>query len=521
MSVNIWVGGIRRSGIVARQYDESGTAGNTLSGSITAGTVYGISVDYSGNIFLAGNFSISTTYRVVVYNDSLVEQWKSSLGDAGRAITARASLGCYVNFTAPYNAYQFNGSGSDVWSKYDLGNGTGVATDTSDNAYFTHEYTVDSLIKYNSSGTYQWSKNHGGYLRCVAVDGSGNVVVGGDVSSGVSIRKFAADGTFAWNADHGATVRGIAADAAGNVYICGSASGGYTTRKYNGSGSLQWSANHGDTAYGIAVDSSGNVYTVGGGISTDNLVCYDSSGSVQWTRSHGNTLYAIDLAETTPPLALPALAMPLGLGVPDFARSHDLPALDLALALGVPELSAPPAPPVIDAARANLIFRCYLSGGTLLEVPMAFFQCRRRLGDSTWLTVDIPLFSAELWADIKSRGGNRIAIHAGYRAGLAGPEIIGGFIEATLTAWQHDITPFSATVRLTGRVVPTPFSPIARTLIGVSQRGKSGGRRTARAMLDFRIRPHDVIHDGASAWTAGSVTWTVGPGVGTMDVSEA
>ncbi len=519
MAVNIWVGGIRRSSVVARQYDESGAAGNTLSTAIKSGTVYGISVDSSGNIFLAGNFSISSsTYRVVVYNDSLVEQWKSNLGDTGRAITARAGLGCYVNFTAPYNAYQLDGSGSENWSKYDLGNGTGVATDASDNAYFTHEYTVDSLIKYNGSGTYQWSKNHGGYLRCVAIDGSGGVVVGGDVSSGVSIRKFAADGTFAWNADHGATVRGIAADAAGNVYICGSASGGYTTRKYNSSGSLQWSADHGDTAYGIAVDSAGNVYTVGGGISTSNLVCYDSAGSIQWTRSHGNTLYAIDLAETTPPLALPALAIPLSLGVPSFTRSHTIPSADIAMALGVPSFSSPSFPPVLSENSTDILFRLYLSGGALLQLPMESFQCRRRLGESTWLSVVVPGFDLKTWLDIKSRIGEKLAIYAGYRQ--SGTETIGLFLEATITDVQYERETRGASMQITARVTPTAYTTTARTLRGVSSRGKDGGKRTAKAAVDFLVRPNDTVSDGLYTFVAGSIVWRVSPHEATMLVTE-
>lgn len=523
MAVNIWVGGLRKSGIVARQYDETGAAGNTLSGGITSGTVCGVSVDSSGNVFLSGNFVISgTTHRVAVYDGSLAEQWKSTVGDVGWAIASRAGLGCYVNFGASaYKAYQFDGSGNVLWYKANSGAGTGVATDTGDNAYYTYEYVTNSVRKYDSSGTHQWSQNHGAYLRCVTTDSSGYVYVGGDISpSGISTIKYSSAGSYIWGVNHGNTVYGISVDNSGNVYTGGYKTGGYTTRKYNSGGSLQWSADHGDTVRGIAVDNSGHVYTVGGDISTPNLVCYSSSdGSIQWTKSHGGTLYSIGLTETAPPLELPGLAIPLSLGVPEFTRSHTIPSADIALALGVPSFSSPSAPPAISESSAGIFFRLYLSGEALLRLPMESFQCRRRLGESTWLDVVVPGFDLQTWLDIKSRVGEKLAIYAGYHQDRT--EAIGLFLEATITDAQYTREENGASMQITARVTPTAYTTTTRTLRGVSSRGKDGGKRTAKAAVDFLVRPNDTVSDGIYTFIAGSIVWRVSPHEATMRVTES
>jgi sugar lactone lactonase YvrE len=132
-------------------------------------------------------------------------------------------------------------------------------------------------VKYNSSGTKQWTKQLGSssddYANDVVTDSSGNAYVTGTTYGGL-------DGnTSAGNSDLFAV-------------------------KYNSSGTKQWTKQLGtsstDTANGVATDSSGNVYVAGGtyggldgntsaGVNDLFIVKYNSSGIKQWTNQLGSS----------------------------------------------------------------------------------------------------------------------------------------------------------------------------------------------------------------------------------------
>ena len=124
------------------------------------------------------------------------------------------------------------------------------------------------VVKYNSSGTKQWTKQLGSsssdYAKGVAVDSSGNVYAAGYTNGGL-------DG----NTNSGSN----------DLFVV----------KYNSSGTKQWTkqlGTSGGRAHGVAVDSSGNVYAAGytdGGLDGNTssggqdifLVKYNSSGVKQ------------------------------------------------------------------------------------------------------------------------------------------------------------------------------------------------------------------------------------------------
>jgi hypothetical protein len=201
------------------------------------------------------------------------------IGDTSGALDGNSHIGGYDIFV-----FKYDSSGNKIWSRqlgtnnYDFAQG--VATDSSGNVYVTG-YTggeMDGtkagdydlfLVKYNSSGTKQWTKQLGTSSEDkaygVATDSSGNVYVAGKTTGGL-------DGnTNAGNSD---------------LFLV----------KYNSSGTKQWTQQLGtssaDSASGVATDSSANVYVTGqtaGGLDGNTnagsedlfLVKYNSSGTKQ------------------------------------------------------------------------------------------------------------------------------------------------------------------------------------------------------------------------------------------------
>ena len=223
---------------------------------------------------------------------------------------------------------------------------TGVAVDSSGNSYVTG-YTdggIDGnsssgkkdffLIKYNSSGTKEWTKQEGlsGYDRAygVAVDSSANIYVTGytdkklhgNNNSGKSdmfIVKYNSSGTRQWTKQFGTSGwdvgYGVAADSSNNIYVTGYTEGGFDGNtssgrrdiilvKFYDNGTKHWTQQFGtssdDTGYGVTVDSSDNIYVTGftfGGLDGNTysgkgdiiLVKYNSSGTKQWTQQSGSS----------------------------------------------------------------------------------------------------------------------------------------------------------------------------------------------------------------------------------------
>jgi len=177
----------------------------------------------------------------------------------------------------------------------------------------------------------------------VATDSSGNVYVSGWTSGGLDgnssagssdlfVVKYNSSGTKQWTQQLGTSstdeAQGVATDSSDNVYVAVSTSGGLDGNssaggwdlfvvKYNSSGTKQWTQQLGtssqdiqeDVAYDIATDASGNSYVVGytynGGLDGNSplgghdpfIVKYDSLGNKQWTKqfgtSSGDDAYAV------------------------------------------------------------------------------------------------------------------------------------------------------------------------------------------------------------------------------------
>ena len=304
---------------------QSGTWGGTvLMGTASTDRGHGVAVDSSGNIYVAGytagaldgeTNSGGNDIFLTKYDASGARQWTRLSGTAGGDESGWAAVAVYGSDSIYVTGYtsgaldgetsaggsdiflmKYNSSGTKQWTRL-LGTassdvGWGVAVDGSGNVYVagTTEGDLDGqthsggtydtfLTKYNSSGTKQWTRLLGNgtetYAYTVAVDGSGNALVAGHTR-----------GTFDSESNAGML----------DVYVA----------KYNSSGTRQWVRMLGsarfDYCYGVGTDTSGNVYISGAAygdfdglansdgtwMSEDVFVAkFNSSGTKQWSRFFG------------------------------------------------------------------------------------------------------------------------------------------------------------------------------------------------------------------------------------------
>ena len=265
------------------------------SGANTGG--YGIAVDGSGNVYLGGSFSYANLITPTLTKIGNVDAFTIKLSSLGAITWARNFGGSGAS--ASGNAIAVDGSGN-VYLGGDLMNAN-LSTPV-----MTRIGNYDAFaLKLSSTGSTTWAKNFGGsgantYGKGIAVDTSGSVYLVGDVIGSLTnpaltmigfqdgfAFKLDSSGATTWAKNFGgsgasAYGQGIAVDGSGNVYL-----GGYFTFanlttpalakigsqdafafKLNSSGATTWAKNFGGsgaTAYGqgIAVDGFGNVHTVG------------------------------------------------------------------------------------------------------------------------------------------------------------------------------------------------------------------------------------------------------------------
>ncbi|MEK7674326.1 MAG: SBBP repeat-containing protein, partial [Verrucomicrobiota bacterium] len=333
------IGTTRSSGWVSGGFDVSLGGTNDVfvvklspSGAHLWSTYLGGSKDDS-----AGGIAVDSAGSVLVTGYTQSDGWVSGGYDA--------SCGCGFNAigTSGYSygdafVVKLSPSGTHLWSTYVGGDynahttgsgddaGTGIAVDKAGNVLVSgstgssgwvsggldtsYNASDGFVVKLSPNGAHLWSTYVGGdfmdYAECIAVDGAGNVLVGGrtypvlsnwieggydtSFNGGFSdgfVLKLSPDGALVWSTYVGGTgsdsCDALAVDRAGNVLVTGGTAsagwvrGGFSTTftdetssyivKISAAGQHLWSTyvagNGTETAHGIAVDEAGNVLVTG------------------------------------------------------------------------------------------------------------------------------------------------------------------------------------------------------------------------------------------------------------------
>jgi hypothetical protein len=294
---------------------------------------FGIATDSNGNSYVTGSFEGIATFG----STTLVSSGNSDI------------------FIAKLET-----NGNYLWAKQaggtSLDEGTGIATDSSNNSYVTGcfngtaTFDATSLVsnvntaiyiaKLDTNGNYLWAKQAGGtdnvYSIRIATDSGDNSYVTGYFygsatfgsttlfSSGnadIFIAKLDTNGNYLWAKQAGGTnydiAQAIATDSSGSSYVTGyfygSATFGSTTlvssgnkdifiAKLDTNGNYLWAKQAGGTSYdvgiGIATDSNGNSYVTGYFADTANFnsTSLVSSGNedifIAKLNTNGNCLWA-------------------------------------------------------------------------------------------------------------------------------------------------------------------------------------------------------------------------------------
>ena len=301
---------------------------------------YGIAVDGSGNVYIAGKSSNGSNWDfLTVKYDSLGNIiWADTIDNGNdeyaHGVSVDRNSSVYVTGQSnngsnwDFLTVKYDSLGNIIWADtIDNGNGDGafgISIGEGGNINGSYIYVTGGsyinskwdwlTVKYDSLGNILQAdtlyNNSNNYIEPagVAVDSSGNVYVTGYSYNGSNddylTVKYDSLGNIVWadTLDNGIDddAYGIAVDGSGNIYVTGYSYIGsnydYLTVKYDSLGNIvrvdTLDNGSDDLAYGIAVDGSGNVYVTGysyNGSNDDYLtVKYDSLGNIVWADTLDN-----------------------------------------------------------------------------------------------------------------------------------------------------------------------------------------------------------------------------------------
>lgn len=168
----------------------------------------------------------------------------------------------------------------------------------------------------------------------------------------------------------------------------------------------------------------------------------------------------------------------------------------------------------------QITYRCILTGaadGVSDQVlPISSFQGRFRSGDPSFLSVVVPGLDHAEAINARSNGGLVVFMVKTYRSGESIAEAI---CTVDLEDIRLDEGTSSVSITLSGHRTET-WSGKSLSLRGVSYRCITNGNFRCRCVPDLYVRPGDTVEVNGDSFTADLITWTVGSGIESMEVSE-
>jgi hypothetical protein len=204
-----------------------------------------------------------------------------------------------------YDLVKYNSSGVYQWvARYRIDceltrmtPALSFVVDDKGNVYMTMQERHNYLtVKHDSSGFQKWAARYGDIISncygasALTVDGFGDVYVSG---SNIPTIKYNTAGVEQWVARDGYDASAIAVDGSGNVYITGISDVDYITIKFNNAGVTQWIARYKRHRYdpefyqpptptALVLDNSRNVYIAGSNGGDYVTIKYNNDGITQW-----------------------------------------------------------------------------------------------------------------------------------------------------------------------------------------------------------------------------------------------
>ncbi|NJM10474.1 MAG: WD40 repeat domain-containing protein [Bdellovibrionaceae bacterium] len=492
-------------------------------------------------VYVCGAVNLSVQFRSYAWDGATIN-WGYSHGATlyGIAIAPDNRIAICGEYYGQVGVRVLSETGAQLWSFIHGATSPvrAVAFDSSGNLIIGGDSSSGTTLrKLDYDGNVVWSKSaNGARTRCVAVDSSGRVYAGG--ADGV-LRRYLSDGTTSSTYTHNAEIYGVSVDSSDNVYLGGVRYSSNSTRKLNSSMSLQWSKDHGNTVYAVAVDGDDNLITAGAvASSTYTTRKYAPDGTLSWSANHGDIVYGcctdiagnvyttgVRIGSTTTRRYLPDGTLTVDPWIDWGATSYGvqvrwdaIPSIPLGLGLAAPQ----PLREIGNAALLTgfIIYRCYLTGGSgTIEIPISSFQSRRRVNSPTWISVVSQAVTDTMVSDINARTSGQLIIKRGVKY-PDDTEQLDELMRADFESLRVDKGATSASLSIDGRGTETTTAK-TRILQGISYRPTTGGARRVRCAVDTYLQPGDTADlGGAETMPVAEIVIWVSTTHATMEVAE-
>ncbi len=258
---NLWKFNSLLGGLLNQYYADNG--------STEFETLFTLSLDTSGNIFVGGRATWNRNMfgKVPSTMDSITN---FRPGDAAPAIARYGMaviidsnddiwVGCTRTTTDDFNKYDSADLTTPAWSTENTASPAEKCLAISSTGKIIVGYNNGHLHCYDVStpGAAEWSNttDYGAVIRAVIFDGSDNMYV----AWGTNLSKVSlVDGSQTWNIAHGSILYDLAVDASDNVFACGARAGGYTVWQLDtATPALDGIIDSGGTCRAIACSASG------------------------------------------------------------------------------------------------------------------------------------------------------------------------------------------------------------------------------------------------------------------------